>query len=81
MFIYVGPFTYNNPDLLFGSNIGEILNDYQGKKFGLLLMSAVVKWLLEYNYDSLILWTFEFNHRARNWYEKLGGSYLQLIHL
>jgi ribosomal protein S18 acetylase RimI-like enzyme len=50
-----------------------ILESHQGKGIGRRLTLALVPRLLEQGYTSMLIWVMTDNHRARRFYEALGG--------
>ncbi len=48
------------------------LSDNRGKGYGSMMMNHILKEIQGSEYDSVILWVFEKNTRARTFYEKHG---------
>ncbi len=51
-----------------------LLEDYQRIGLGRSLFQSAAKRLLDDGIKSMLLWVFEENHRARRFYEYLGGE-------
>lgn len=59
------------------ANYGEIISiyllpEYMGKRYGRLLLNAVIHELKNMGFEEIFLWVLEDNHRARKFYEKSG---------
>jgi GNAT superfamily N-acetyltransferase len=54
-----------------------LLEAYQGRGLGRQLVAAVAADLLRQGHASLLLWALSANHRARRFYEALGGRLLR----
>lgn len=59
------------------NGFGEIISlyflpEYMGKRYGGLLLQAVVSELKKMGFDKVFLWVLEENHNARHFYEKCG---------
>jgi len=59
---------------------GEIISiyflpEYMGKGYGKSLLESVVEELKAMGFETVFLWVFEENHRARHFYEKYGFKY------
>jgi ribosomal protein S18 acetylase RimI-like enzyme len=52
-----------------------LLQSYQRRGAGRLLVQAVAKELLECGFQSMLVWVLEENEPARRFYERLGGVY------
>ena len=48
------------------------LNENRGKGYGSMMMNHILKEIQDSEYDSVILWVFEKNTRARRFYENHG---------
>ncbi|MDE2860273.1 MAG: GNAT family N-acetyltransferase [Chloroflexota bacterium] len=51
-----------------------ILQEHQNRGLGRHLVSAVTQRLLADGFSSMLVWVLEDNHRARRFYESLGGE-------
>ena len=51
-----------------------LLEEYQRIGLGRRLLQSAAKYLLDDAIKSVLLWVFEENHRARRFYESLGGK-------
>ena len=51
-----------------------LLEDFQRIGLGRRLFQSAAKRLLDDGIKSMLLWVFEENHRARRFYESLGGE-------
>ena len=51
-----------------------LLQDYQRQGLGRRLLLSVTRGLLDDGIDSMLLWVFENNHGARQFYASLGGE-------
>lgn len=65
-----------------GTYRGEIysiylLQDYQRQGLGRRLLLSVAEGLLDDGIDSMLLWVFENNHGARQFYASLGGEVIR----
>jgi ribosomal protein S18 acetylase RimI-like enzyme len=68
---------YGNDDAQWGSLIDNlhVLPDMKGRGIGKRLIQEASQWLTKnYPNSGLYLWVYEDNHRARAFYEKLGGK-------
>ena len=54
-----------------------VLDDFQRRGYGHQLVHAVVEGLREMNLDDMIIWVLRDNAPARQFYEKLGGTYVR----
>ena len=54
-----------------------LLPAYQRRGVGRALLQVVARCLLQQGYPSLLLWALTENHRARRFYEALGGALLR----
>jgi GNAT superfamily N-acetyltransferase len=54
-----------------------LLPAYQRHGLGRILMGAIAQCLAHQGYPSLLLWALTENHRARRFYEALGGELLR----
>lgn len=51
-----------------------VLQAYQGKGVGRMLVQAAVDWLRQRGYGSMVIWVLRDNQPARRFYEVLGGK-------
>ncbi len=51
-----------------------LLQEHQDRGLGRRLVSAVTQRLLADGFSSMLVWVLEENHRARRFYESLGGE-------
>lgn len=51
-----------------------LLKDYQNQGIGKLLVKAFSELVIKNGMHSMIIWALEENHKARMFYEKLGGK-------
>lgn len=54
-----------------------LLQEYQRQGLGRRLLLSVARGLLEDGIDSMLLWVFESNHGARQFYASLGGEVIR----
>ena len=69
-----GPTWEPNPEYTSEIRILYVLEAYQGRGIGHVLVHAAVERLLERHHSSLVIWVFEANGPARRFYEALGGQ-------
>jgi len=54
-----------------------VLDDFQGRGHGQALVRAMVGGLREMDLDDMIVWVLRDNRPARNFYKRLGGTYVR----
>jgi GNAT superfamily N-acetyltransferase len=54
-----------------------LVPEAQGRGWGRALVIAVAEGLLARGITSMVVWALRANHRARGFYERLGGTYLR----
>jgi ribosomal protein S18 acetylase RimI-like enzyme len=54
-----------------------VRREEQGRGHGRRLVQAAARGLGEMGFDSMIVWVLRDNHRARLFYERLGGTYVR----
>jgi ribosomal protein S18 acetylase RimI-like enzyme len=54
-----------------------VLDDFQGHGHGRALVRSVVAGLKEIGLEDMIVWVLRDNRLARNFYERLGGTYVR----
>jgi GNAT superfamily N-acetyltransferase len=54
-----------------------VLDDFQRRGYGHQLVHAVVEGLKQMSLDDMIIWVLRDNARARQFYEKLGGTFVR----
>jgi len=65
-----------NPDFPYQADLCAIylLKEYQNQGIGKLLVRSFAELVLKNRMQSMIIWALEENHKARRFYEKLGGK-------
>lgn len=65
-----------NPEFPYQADLCAIylLKEYQNQGIGRLLVRAFAELVIKNGMQSMIIWALEENHKARRFYEKLGGK-------
>lgn len=68
-----------NPELPYRGELYAIyiLQNYQRRGLGRLLIEALVKDLIKVGISDMLLWVLEANHASRRFYEALGGQHVK----